>query len=72
MPDNSMIVQATQSALKSGLLAVFAAMIILLLVKHERRKEERIKQDIAIDLLRNLSVAKLRKLLGDASHLCTC
>ncbi|EIE23045.1 hypothetical protein COCSUDRAFT_63427 [Coccomyxa subellipsoidea C-169] len=45
--------------------AVLSVTAISLYVKNRRREESRLKQTIAVEILRNLNVAKLRKLLGD-------
>ena len=45
--------------------ALLSIAVISLYIKHKKREEARLKQTIAVEILRNLNVAKLRKLLGD-------
>ncbi len=52
--------------------AVLSVTAISLYVKNRKREESRLKQAIAVEILRNLNVAKLRKLLGDVRGLNSC
>ena len=45
--------------------AVLSISLVSLYIKHKKREEERLRQTFAVEILRNLNVSKLRKLLGN-------
>lgn len=49
--------------------ALLSVAALSLYVKHKKREAERQRQIMAVEILRNLNVSKLRKLLGDVSCL---
>jgi hypothetical protein len=50
--------------------AVLSISLVSLYIKHKKREEERLRQTVAVEILRNLNVSKLRKLLGNVrAHL---
>lgn len=49
--------------------ALLSVAALSLYVKHKKREAERQRQIMAVEILRNLNVTKLRKLLGDVSSM---
>lgn len=47
--------------------AFLSVTFVSLFVRQKKREEERLRQQLAVEILRNLNVAKLRRLLGDVS-----